>query len=137
MSFFPHQQRKRPRILFAEDYQPVRDLLARLLRRGGYVVDAAENGIIALHLFQTSLPPYDIVITDHEMPHLDGLGLVQELRDRNFPGIIIVVSGGLSFANAAAYAHHQVDDILSKPVTYDALIAAIRASETEFKLRNG
>ena len=100
--------------------------MAVLLTRAGYEVDAAPDGSTALQLFKQKPCDYDVLITDHEMPELDGLGLVEKLREARFPGKIIVVSGGLSFANAKAYAALQVDQILSKPITRNSLINAIR-----------
>ena len=114
------------RILFADDHQETRRVMSLLLTHAGFIVDAAENGHQALHLFREAPEEYDVLITDHEMPELDGLGLVEKLREARFHGKIIVVSGGLSFGNAEAYTALQVDEILSKPVRRRALIEAIQ-----------
>ena len=122
------EQSESPRILFAEDHQPTRELMAILLSDAGYTVDAAKNGREALQLFQKSPDEYDVLITDHEMPELDGLELVERLREARFGGKIIVVSGGLSFAAAEAYTALEVDQILAKPIMRQILIQAIEES---------
>ena len=118
------------RILFAEDHQPTRDVLALLLRKAGYIVDTAPNGADAFHLFQASPSAYDVVITDHDMPELDGVGLVRKLREARFPGRIFVLSGGLSFPNATTYADLRVDQVLSKPISSRKLVEEIQGTGT-------
>jgi DNA-binding response OmpR family regulator len=115
------------RILFAEDHQPTRDVLALLLRKAGYSVDTAPNGAAAFHRFEASPSAYDVIITDHDMPELDGVGLVRKLREAQFPGRIFVLSGGSTFANATTYADLHVDQILSKPISSHALIERIQS----------
>jgi CheY-like chemotaxis protein len=123
MPIFPNQQKATThRILFAEDHQLTRDLLAVLLRKAGYAVDTAADGCRAFDLFEKSPGEYDVLITDHEMPDLDGLGLVQKLRDAGFRGRIIVVSGSLAPSHAAAYAQFDVEKIYSKPISSERLL---------------
>jgi two-component system alkaline phosphatase synthesis response regulator PhoP len=136
MSFFSDQQRKTLRILFAEDHEPTRNFLAAVIRKAGYLLDVTTDGRTALQLFEKSSDAYDVVVTDHEMPHLNGLELVQKLRAARFPGSVVVVSGGLSSENAAAYANLEVDQVLSKPISGRALIEAIRAVEPGNKLQD-
>ena len=106
--------------------------MAVLLTRAGYEVDAAPDGSTALRLFKQRPRDYDVLITDHEMPELDGLGLVEKLREADALVACDLTRssprpwGGLSFANAKAYAALHVDQILSKPITRNSLINAIR-----------
>jgi two-component system response regulator YesN len=113
------------RVLFAEDDPQTRVALAELLTRAGFVVDAAPDGKEALNLYRQNERAYDALITDHDMPDLNGLELVEKVREAQFPGKIIVVSGGLSFANASAYAALQVDKIFSKPISCRILINSL------------
>ena len=113
------------RILFAEDDPQTRVVLVELLTRAGFVVDAAPDGKEALNLYRQHERGYDALITDHDMPDLNGLELVEKVREAQFPGKIIVVSGGLSFANASAYAALQVDKIFSKPISCRILINSL------------
>ena len=132
--FISDEPRRTLRILFAEDHEPTRKFLAAVMRNAGYLLDVTIDGRAALQLFEKNFDAYDVVVTDHEMPHLNGLELVQKLRAARFPGSVVVVSGGLSFENAAAYAKLEVDQVLSKPISGRALIEAIRAVEPGNKL---
>src|SRR4051812_29813018 len=120
------EQQIQPRtILFAEDDRQMRESISVLLTDAGFLVDPAENGSEALQRFREAPLEYDVIITDHDMPELDGLGLVGKLRQANFRGKIIVLSGGLSSPNADAYSALEVSQILTKPVRSGALIDAI------------
>ena len=116
------------RILFADDDQQLRDFLTALLTEAGFEVDAANNGVDALNLIKGSERDYDVLVTDNDMPGLDGLGLVRMVREERFPGKIIVMSAGLSPANVAAYTALEVNRILAKPVNSGVLIGAIEDS---------
>ena len=124
-SWEPENGTRSQTILFAEDDWETRECTALLLSDAGLLVDAVENGSEALQRFTSAPLKYNVLITDHDMPELDGLQLVAKLRDRGFRGKIIVVSGGLSNANAEAYLAFEVDHILSKPILSTVLIQAI------------
>ena len=91
-------------------------------------MDTAPDGAAAFQLFQANPTAYNLVITDQGMPELDGIGLVWKLREVGFPGRIIVLSGGLSFANASTFADLRVDQVLSKPISGRALVKGIQGS---------
>ena len=116
------------RILLAEDHQPTREVLARVLKKAGYIVDTAPNGTDAFQLFQVSPRGYDLIITDHDMPELDGLGFVKKVREAGFGGRIIVLSGGLSDANSSTYTNFRVAQIFAKPISSHALLEEIQAT---------
>ena len=68
----------RPRILFAEDSDTVRQVTAALLRRMGCDVDAVEHGEEAL--LQVRQQAYDLVLLDIEMPVMDGMIAARAIR---------------------------------------------------------
>jgi two-component system, chemotaxis family, chemotaxis protein CheY len=103
------------RILYADDLCELRDIARVSLSRDGHGIECVEDGQIALNRV-TSDPSFDLVITDHHMPNMTGLALVNALRNMNFPGKIVVFSSELSPAVAAEYARLKVDRILFKPV---------------------
>jgi CheY-like chemotaxis protein len=77
------------RVLVVDDDQVIRTLVADHLRRGGYDVDEAEDGVAALDSIRQTEP--DVVVTDLGMPRLDGLGLLRELSKSNpdLPAIVL------------------------------------------------
>ncbi len=108
--------RKSLRVLYADDMRELRQLLEIVLGRDGHKVDSVADGHLALELIEKDLRGYDVVITDHHMPTINGLELVGKLRELKYPGRIIVFSSELSTAVDQAYRDHQVDHILPKPI---------------------
>lgn len=86
----PGESRIAPRVLVADDSPIIRDLLAELLRDAGLEVETAVDGRDALERVDVRAP--DLVVTDLEMPRVDGFGLVEGIRRRGLQIPIIVVS---------------------------------------------
>lgn len=68
-------------ILIADDHPTNRLLLKRQLNLLGYDVDEATDGVQALH--KVSMQHYDLLITDVNMPNMDGFELTRKLREQN------------------------------------------------------
>ena len=96
-------------------------MISVVLGMAGFNVDTAANGVDALQMIRSLPGHYKLVLTDHKMPLLDGLGLVKELRTGKFPGKIIVLSGSLFDADIVAYNELGVDAIIPKPFDFDEL----------------
>ena len=103
------------RVLYADDLRDLRDIMRISLSREGHGIECVEDGLLALARV-TADPGFDLVITDHHMPNLNGLELVMRLREQEFPGRIMVFSSELSPNVAAEYERLRVDRILYKPV---------------------
>ena len=73
------------RILVVDDQEHMRELLVEALSADGHGVDAAENGMAALKLFEAQ--PYDLVVSDLQMPQMDGPKLYGELQKRRPEGM--------------------------------------------------
>jgi two-component system response regulator YesN len=87
----------------------------------------AKDGQEALAL--AAKEKFDVVITDHRMPRAGGLELVRTLRERHYPGKIVVLSGYLSPDNIGTYAELAVDEVVSKPIDSAGLREFIVALE--------
>jgi two-component system, NtrC family, response regulator HydG len=111
------------RILVVDDEESARTALEKLLRQEGYEVACAETGKAALELVSERAP--DAVVTDLNMPEMDGLQLLGELqkRDRLLPVIMVTASTDLSSAVAAMRS--GAEDYLTKPIDFDALTVCI------------
>lgn len=103
------------RVLYADDVPELRDVVRLALSRNGHGVECVADGLLALGRVTVDAG-FDLVITDHHMPNLTGLELVTRLRERGFPGRIMVFSSELSDAISAEYHRLDVDRILYKPV---------------------
>ncbi len=116
------------RILYAEDVRQLRDLLSIVLTKEGHTVECVVDGLQALEKITADPTGYDLLITDHHMPNMNGLDLVTHLRAQSFPGKIIVFSSELSPAVSFAYRQLKVEYLLPKPifpVTLRAVLATL------------
>jgi DNA-binding response OmpR family regulator len=113
------------RILTVEDEPAVTQLLALILGGPSAKVTNACDGRMALMKIAAAEEPFDVIITDHNMPRLSGLELVRRLRLRKYPGKIVVLSAYLSQENIEAYEKLQVDMMLAKPFDIGELQLAI------------
>jgi len=75
-------------ILVVDDEPRVREMLLRGLRSYGYQAEGAEDGLQALHHLQHG--EFDVVVTDIQMPRLDGLALLREIRRRGYTQGVVV-----------------------------------------------
>ena len=110
-------------VLLVEDDPLVRLVAERVLRRAGWKVRAAESAEAALaHLDRYGAP--DLLVTDVEMPGLDGVALARRAR-ADWPGLPVVLASG--YAAAAARDEVGGADVafLAKPYTRDELRAAV------------
>ena len=103
------------RILYADDLRELREVARISLSREGHGIECVADGSLALARVMAD-PGFDLVITDHHMPNMNGLELVTRLREQEFAGKIMVFSSELSSAVAADYTWLKVDHILYKPV---------------------
>ena len=127
------------RVLLAEDDPVARLLTSRLLKKAGYEVVAVTDGGAALAALRESYFP--VVLTDWEMPVLDGLGVVGAVRGGEWPGYIytILLTGRDSRESVLAGLEAGADDYLTKPVDEAELLARMktgwRIAELERRLR--
>jgi two-component system chemotaxis response regulator CheY len=114
-------QAKALRILYVDDVVELRELMKLMLSQDGHTVESAVHGVEALTRLAEDAGAFDVVITDHHMPRMDGLELVRRLRQLKFPGRIMIFSSELSPSIADEYADLRVDHFLTKPVSPSVL----------------
>ncbi len=121
------------RVLYADDVKELRDVIKLTLARDGHAVDCAVNGSEALRQLQAAPDAYDLLITDHHMPIMNGLELVTAVRTlAAYHGRILVFTSELSLQVAAGYRRLGVDQMIPKPVFPSVLrqmISALFAAE--------
>jgi len=121
----PGVPRKRLRVLFADDNDAIATMVEYGLKRAGHFVECVTNGIEALEKILADIGFFDVLITDHEMPHLSGLDLVARLRRTAFAGAIVVHSSSLTNADVEAYLAFGVERFLNKPATMDEMLETV------------
>jgi len=120
------------RILVVDDSPDMRELLERILRRDGHVVEHAANGRDALELLMSG--QFDIVLTDLLMPEMDGIELIRELSARAPDTPIVALSGadvtsGLLRAARVFGALVALEKTVSPTAIRDAIRQVLRAKE--------
>lgn len=81
-----------PTVLVVDDDADIRDVLCDLLRRAGYTVHAAADGVEALALLDAATPPFELMVLDLRMPRMDGHELLAVLSERSSRPRIVVLS---------------------------------------------
>jgi len=119
--------RKVLRVLYADDMRQLRELIVIVLGRDGHLVETVGNGQEAIDKIAAAIQPYDVIITDHHMPGINGLELVTNIRSTPYAGKIIVFSSELSQTVDEAYRRLKVDHILPKPI-FPAQLRAVFAT---------
>lgn len=108
------------RILYADDVFELRELARLSFSREGHGIECVPDGEAAYDRLSTERG-FDLVITDHHMPRMNGIELVMQMRAMNYPARIVVVSSELAPDVDAEYRRLNVDGILYKPVYPAAL----------------
>ena len=113
------------RLLIVEDDEPLARFLGRTLNAQSFVVDLVHDGQSAIEMLNVS--PYDLVILDLNLPKVDGLSLLNQLRPSH-PRLPILVLTARSRDEALVTALESgADDCLIKPFSFIELIARVRA----------
>ena len=114
-----------PLVLVVDDSLTVRRVTQRLLQREGYRVTLAKDGLDALDRLATELPA--LVITDIEMPRMDGFDLVRNLRaePRSAALPVIMITSRIAQKHRDYAAELGVDHYLGKPYVEDELLGLV------------
>ncbi len=115
------------RILIVEDDDVARAALAEMLHEDGYIVEIASDGLSAL-LKLTAFAP-DLVLTDYNMPGLDGLRLLRQIRAQ-IPTLPVILMSAIDTAEGKSLFKQARNDgavgFQEKPIDFDKLIQAIK-----------
>jgi two-component system response regulator HydG len=111
----------RGRVLVVDDEVATRSGLEKLLQLEGFSTEAASDGRGALEI--AAVRPPDLVVTDINMPVMDGVELLGRLRSAR-PGIPIIATSAFSSALGRAM-NAGADEALMKPIDFDFLTSSI------------
>jgi DNA-binding NtrC family response regulator len=105
----------RGRVLVVDDSMVIRAVVSHILSAAGFSVSQAEDGLAAVRMLDRA--DFDVVITDMQMPGLDGLGVLAAVRERRNGTEVIILTGAQPSEMATAVRAIQLGahDILTKP----------------------
>jgi two-component system, OmpR family, phosphate regulon response regulator PhoB len=120
------------RILVVEDEDLIREMVVLALKEEGYHVTMAADGNKALSLLhdpdaQNAEFPFDLVVLDVMLPHINGLDLCRLLRHHSNPVPILILSAKGSETDRVLGLEVGADDYLTKPFSMRELVARTRA----------
>ncbi len=114
------------RVLIIEDEARLADNVARSLRESaGYAVDVSLDGEEGAFMAESN--PYDLVILDLMLPKLDGLSVLQRMRDAGSPVPVLVLTARDEKESVVALLNAGADDYISKPFDLGELLARAKA----------
>ncbi len=113
------------RILLVEDDQKIAAFIVKGLKAEGFAVDHAADGEDGLHLALTE--PYDAAVVDIMLPKLDGLALIERLRQEKIKTPVIILSAKGTVDDRVKGLQTGGDDYLTKPFAFSELLARIQA----------
>jgi len=114
-----------PRVLIADDEDSMRSLVARAIAMDGHDTVTAQDGAEALEILTREQGAFDLLLTDIQMPIMDGIALALSAA-RDFPGLTILLMTGFAdqrerASNLNAIAH----DVITKPFSVADIRTAV------------
>ena len=114
------------KILVVEDSARMARSLKKGLTEESYAVDIASDGVTGLHMAKSG--EYDLVLLDLNLPDMDGIGLVRELRRSRSDVPVIMVTARDDIRDRIEGLDSGADDYVTKPFSFEELLARIRAT---------
>lgn len=112
-------------VLYVEDDLTLRENTVALLKDFFATIDEADNGIEALERYRASPSGYDILITDLNMPHMNGIELIKHVKTIQPKQVIIIVSAHNETEYFLESIRNNVNGYLLKPLDFEQLIETL------------
>ncbi|MBN2163671.1 MAG: response regulator [Pontiellaceae bacterium] len=113
-------------ILLVDDDTHVLETESRILRRCGYQVTTAANGIQALAIFTRAPDRFDLLMTDMTMPDMNGIALIRSVKTLRPDLTAILCTGYNDVIEADVDPERTIDRILKKPATIEEITNIVR-----------
>ena len=119
---------QRERILLVEDNRDLAASIYESLEEAGFEPDHASDGAQALHLVESTVPPFDAVILDVGLPRISGFEVCTRLRSDGFRAPILMLTAQGAADQVVEGLEKGADDYIVKPFESRVLVARIRAA---------
>jgi two-component system OmpR family response regulator len=113
------------RILLIEDDLKIASFVINGFKAAGFAVDHVSDGESGLHMALTE--PYDSAIIDIMLPKLDGLSIIEKMRQEKITAPVIILSAKGSVDDRVKGLQTGSDDYLTKPFSFSELLARVQA----------
>lgn len=121
------------KILLIEDDASGRELALFNLKKAGYIVEAAANGSQGLDALKNQ--PFDLVVTDVEMPGISGIDVLKEIK-KQYPSVpVIIITAYANVEMAVEAMKLGAEDFLGKPFGRDHLLLIVKRALEQNQLR--
>src|SRR3954452_1339455 len=120
------------RVLVVDDETGIREAIRMTLEYEGYRVDEARSGNEGLEKAEKT--PYDAILLDIKMPVLDGMEVLENLKEMKIMTPVVMVSGHGDISTAVECTKRGAFDFLEKPLNREKLLLAVRNAVRQQKL---
>lgn len=124
----PHASPKSKTLLIADDEPNIRRVLQAIFVKDGYEVHVAENGVKALEW--ASANPVSLLITDLIMPDMNGVELIQKVKQRHPETVAIVITAYATIKTCVDAMRYGASDYITKPFDMDEIRAVVKRAVT-------
>jgi DNA-binding NtrC family response regulator len=121
-----HESRPPTNVLVVDDEADVLDLLVEYFRNKGLNVAFASDGRGAVAALEREPARFDLVVTDLQLPGIDGLGVLKAAREANPSAYVVIVTGYASLDSAIQAVRLGAYDYLTKPFSLGQLDVLLR-----------
>lgn len=118
----------RPTALVVDDELGLRSIIVNIIKKMGFETTEAKDGQEALEILKQQ--KFDYLITDIKMPRIDGLKLIEAVRENSYTDKIVVISGGILF-NDQELLESKCDAVIRKPFKSSDIYEAINSIQTQ------
>src|SRR5512143_4063826 len=112
------------KVLIVDDEEGIRKVLAVSLTQAGYRVFTAAQGKDAIQIVHSEYP--EIVLADIKMPGMDGIHLLQRIKEESPETEVIIMTGHADLDFAVKRLQYDAADFITKPIHYEALEVALK-----------
>lgn len=112
------------KLLVVEDEEVIQNIISKGLKKKGYAIDQASNGKMALELFAVN--EYDLIILDLNLPQVDGMEVLKQIRELNQEIKILILSARSQVEDKIKGLDGGSNDYMVKPFDFFELEARIR-----------
>ncbi len=115
--------RAKKKVLVVDDELGIRILLSEVLSSRGFQVSLASDGRESLKKMERD--QFDLVVTDINMPGLDGVGMLKTMQEKGRTEKVIVITGNLSDSRLEDPGMYRVESRFFKPFGMEAFLSAV------------